>query len=118
MRDAMAGPWVDDQAGHGFVQLSYSRYSADHYFSGPGESAGSTDLKQGTLRHITIPLSPPNSFAPEAVNSKYLAQDVLFYGEVSLSHGFGVVASMPLVRYISEDIAVMFFCNALAAQHR
>jgi hypothetical protein len=103
-RDASAGPWVDDQAGHGFVQLGYSRYSADDYFTGPGEPSPADSRKtlpQGYKQPITIPVG--GAFGGSHV-SDYASQSMVFYGEVSLSHRFALVATMPLVTYVTQDV--------------
>ncbi len=101
----MAGPWVDDRPGHGFVQLSYARYSADQYFAGPGENDGSVQqlaVKPGSRRDITIPTK--SGFSTANIKSNYRDQAALLYGEVSLWRGLGFTFSMPLVRYVTQDI--------------
>lgn len=103
-RGAMAGPWVDDQPGHGFVSLGYSRYQADDYYTGPGETKGPTVLPEGHKQHIIIPIG--SSFLVENFNTTYLDQSMQFYGEVSLGHRFGFVATLPVVRYVSETVAL------------
>jgi len=102
-RAAVAGPWVDPKAGHGFVSLSYARYSADEYFTGHGEVLGPLKLEPGTKQAIGIPF--PGGFATVNYNSNYVDQSVLLYGEVTLGARFAAVVSMPVMRYITQDIA-------------
>jgi len=101
---AFAGPWVDDAPGHGYLQLVYQRYQASDYFTGPGELDPNklTPITPGSRRHIQIPIG--TGFQTASYDSTYRAQDMTFYGEVSLGRGFGGVLSMPLFRDISQTV--------------
>ncbi|MEO6951033.1 MAG: hypothetical protein ABI321_04395 [Polyangia bacterium] len=99
----MAGPWVDDRPGHGFIQLSYANYSADRYFAGPGEvDENLKPVRPGTRRNISIPTS--SGFITANYKSNYVDQSMLLYGEVSLWRGLGATFSMPVIRYVTQDI--------------
>ena len=101
---AHAGPWVDDRPGHGFAMLSYGHYSADSYFAGPGQlDASSAPVAKGSLQPIRVPY-PGGGFGTLSYGSNYVAQDVTFYGEVSVSRGFALVLSLPMFRYLTQDV--------------
>jgi hypothetical protein len=101
----VAGPWVDEAPGHGFVLLSYGRYSADSYFAGPGQVDGlSKPVARGSKQDITVPF-PGGGFGTVTYNSNYVSQDVSLYGEVSLGKGFAFVLQLPMYKYITQDVA-------------